>query len=440
MKKHDILLRLLSLVLAFVLWAFVMNEDNPERKPWFDEIPVTVSGESKLLEEHGLSIIEMSADTVSVRLRGPNNEVTDKSLKQRITAAIDVSKLDKAGEYDLPVVPAVNRSGIDTLGTNPATIRVRVDKVTTRTVPVRVEVVGTPADACRAGTPVPITTEVTIEGPEADLMEVAYAYTTINADGKEATFTADCQLTLYNDAGAPITGTQVSSQTQTVKVRLPIYPIETIPLTVTLKDGGTVKADKATVRIEPESIKVIGDQKTIAEMKELNLGEIDLGSVKTDAPIEMEIQLPDKVRLDEGQPSTAKVTVSVDGVSTRKVQVTRFVPTDTAADQTAFAVSVSTQHVEIELRGSENALAEVDANSFSIGLTFDSASLGAGIHSVKGMVVATGLPAGVTLVEEDVQVMIEITAAQAGESDAAGGQTDDAPPDASAPEEGGDGT
>ena len=100
-----------------------------------------------------------------------------------------------------------------------------------------------------------------------------------------------------------------------------------------------------------------------------------------------------------------------------------------------------TDSVEIELRGSESALEQVDVGRLSIGLTFDSVSLGTGTHSVRGVVAATGLPAGVTLVEEDVEVEIEITeAAQTPPAQANGGVADaQEPPDAAPAEEGGDG-
>ena len=91
--------------------------------------------------------------------------------------------------------------------------------------------------------------------------------------------------------------------------------------------------------------------------------------------------------------------------------MTKFAPNDTAGESTPYQVNVLTDKVEIELRGSESALDKVDTSSFSIGLTFDSASLGLGRHTVKGVVAATGLPTGVTLVEEDVEVEIEIVSA-----------------------------
>ena len=58
LKKHDISLRLLSLLLSVVLWAVVMDMDNPERPRTFDNIPVRISGETVLQQQTGLSLIE----------------------------------------------------------------------------------------------------------------------------------------------------------------------------------------------------------------------------------------------------------------------------------------------------------------------------------------------------------------------------------------------
>ena len=204
----------------------------------------------------------------------------------------------------------------------------------------------------------------------------------------------------------------MTSQTDTINVRVPVYPVESVKLAVSLTDGDTLKTDQVDVSIDPDTVRLLGDQNILAGLPEINLGAIDLDNVRTGVPIEMEIPLPEGVRLDAGQSATARVTISVkeeESVSTRKVEVTRGMPTDTAHVQTPYTVSVLTDSVEVELRGSESALEQVDLNTLTIGLTFDSVSLGVGTHKVKGLVAATGLPAGVTLVQEDVEVEIQIT-------------------------------
>lgn len=413
MKKHDLWLRLLSLLLAFVLWMVARDVENPPKSNTLRDLPVTVSGADALLEQYGLSVIEC-ASTVDVTVYGPLDEVTNSSLRNKVRVSVDVSEItDGAGEYTLTPEVYISVGGVESRGTTPTRVRVLVDKVTTTTVPVRIETTGTAAEGSRAGTPEPTTTkEVTISGPAAELQEVAYAYGTISVEGKSSTFTGECNIVLYNDAGEPITGTHVTCQTDAITVRVPIYPIESVPLTVSLTNGDTLKQEQVDVDIDPDAVTLIGDQNTLAGITEINLGTIDLDTARTGVAIEMEIPLPEGVRLDSGQPSTAKVTLTVkeeESVSTCSVQVSKFVPTDTAQEETPYTVSVLTESVEIELRGSESALEQVDVNALSVGLTFDSVSLGTGTHKVKGVIAATGLPAGVTLVEEDVEVEIEIT-------------------------------
>lgn len=413
LKKHDILLRLLSVALAVVIWAIVMGAVNPQKNFSYNSIPVTLTGTDALLANTGLSVIEGDGQTVRLTVKGAANTVTT-LRKGQLSIQLDVSSLTEAGEYELPITSnnvSISRAGIEFQSARPGAIKVRVDELETKTVPVRAAISGAPAAEYSAGKPEPTTKNIVVEGPAADVEEVAYAYVTIAADGATGTIRQDCPVTLCNEAGDPIASSYVTTKTQTITVTLPVYRLGTLPLTVTLKDGGTVTADQATVTISPSEVQLIGDQNAIAQMTEINLGEIDLGSVKTDTAIIKTIDLPAGVRLVEGQPSSAEVTVTIDGVDTRHVSVTQFVVTDTADEQQAQRVLVTTQSVEIELRGAKSALDLVDEDSFSIGLTLDSASLGEGVHAVKGMVTATGLPAGVTLVGEDVQVDILIDTA-----------------------------
>ena len=51
--------------------------------------------------------------------------------------------------------------------------------------------------------------------------------------------------------GAAFTSNYITSQTEKIKVSVPIYRVNNIPLTVTLKDGGSLTAESGTVRHRP---------------------------------------------------------------------------------------------------------------------------------------------------------------------------------------------
>ena len=402
LKKHDISLRLLSLLLSVVLWAVVMDMDNPERPRTFDNIPVRISGETVLQQQTGLSLIEGADSTVKITLRGPSKTLGDIKASQ-IAASVDISGLTEANEYDLPVSITVSRSGLEVEYVSPSKVHVRVDKVANKDIPVDVNVTGNPTDGCRAGKPTSPVSTITVQGPAAELANVAKAVAVVDVTGAESTLTnIECPVTLYDKDGTVVTSQHITSKTEKIK------------------DGGKLTAQQVRYSISPESVKVVtSDQASLGDLKELNLGEIDLGSVRTGVPIELSIRdkLPDGVSLDSNQPDKAKVTITVDGIATRKVQVSKFAPNDTSAESTPYSVKVLTGSVEIELRGNESELQEVATDSLSIGLTFDSVSLGVGRHKVKGVAAAIGLPSDVTLVEEDIEVEIEIRENSTGSGD-----------------------
>ena len=381
---------------------------------------------SQLKAATGLELIEGEDTTVTVSLRGQSKSVGEVRVSQ-ITATVDISGLTEANEYDLPVTVSVSKSGVDDQLCHPGTVASASTAWRARSA-VEVNVTGTPDDGYRAGKPTTATKKVTVSGPATDLAQVSKAVAAVDVTGRNSSLADyECRVTLYDQDGAAFTSNYITSQTEKIKVSVPIYRVNNIPLTVTLKDGGSLTQNQVQCVIDPENVEVIAsNQAVLSDIKEINLGEIDLGSVHTGTPISMSIKdkLPSGVSLVSGQPETANVTISVDGVATRKVQVSKFAWNDTAQENTPYTVNVLTKSVEMELRGSESQLKKVDVNNLSIGLTYDSVSLGVGRHTVKGVATTVGLPSGVTLVEEDIEVEIEITDARVSDETITSDKTD----------------
>ena len=103
LKKQDFLLKILSLALSIVLWAVVMDVDNPERNMRFDDVPVRIIGASQLKAATGLELIEGEDTTVTVSLRGQSKSVgevraSQKHAKHGCTCAEYERQSDRDGE------------------------------------------------------------------------------------------------------------------------------------------------------------------------------------------------------------------------------------------------------------------------------------------------------------------------------------------------------
>lgn len=74
MLTKDFTIKLLSLVLAFLLWLYVMGEENPEIPYEINDVPVKLIN-SDTLEKKGLIVLDEKNYTVNVKVRGRRSDV-----------------------------------------------------------------------------------------------------------------------------------------------------------------------------------------------------------------------------------------------------------------------------------------------------------------------------------------------------------------------------
>ena len=94
--KNKILSAALSLVIAFVLWFYVITVVSPGSEDWVYDIPVVLEREATLAENN-LIITGQSTQSISLTLSGARNDL-NKVNRGNITVKVDVSKINEPGE------------------------------------------------------------------------------------------------------------------------------------------------------------------------------------------------------------------------------------------------------------------------------------------------------------------------------------------------------
>ena len=87
---------ILSLVIAFGLWLYVVNNVSKEDDITFNNIPVVREGES-ILNEQNLMITELSTETVSLHLAGSRDDL-NKVDSSNMSVKINLSNIKEPGE------------------------------------------------------------------------------------------------------------------------------------------------------------------------------------------------------------------------------------------------------------------------------------------------------------------------------------------------------
>lgn len=356
---------LLSVLLAIVFWLYVRAEQDPTQTGWFSNVPVELTG-SSVLTKQGLTISGLSSETVNLQIEAPISTLDSlRRNRKELSVVLDVSKCVE-GDNTLNFTPKypsnVNMEGAVTTDREPGTITVTVEKLYTSTFDVEFQLRGKVADGYQAGTAAISPETVVVSGSVEQVSQVAKVMAILEDENLSERFAGDLPLTLMDSEGNVLTDLEVTLDSATAYVVLPVVVIKEIPLTVTFLPGGGATQEDITYKIEPRTIKISGAAEDIQDLTELSLGSIDLSKVMGSNTITRSIELDPSLENVSGITS-ASVSVTVNGLSTRAFEVDNITLSNVPD---GYYVAKETQALMVTIRGDEDDLELVDASQLRI--------------------------------------------------------------------------
>ena len=356
---------LLSIFLALMFWLYIRAEKDPVEDAWIRNIPIQLTG-SSVLASKGLTVAGLSSDKVSTTIQAPASVLSEMS-RRNITAAVDVSRIDEAGEHTLSyniVLPTnVNTDGVVIQEKAPETITVTVEKLYTSTLPVEFRFEGSVAKGYQAGTPTIDPVNVTISGAVEQVNRVARAVVVLEAKDLKEQYTGDLPIRLLDANGDELKDLEVELSSETAYIVYPIVVVKEIPLTVNIiAGGGATQENISEPLIVPSKITVAGTQEDIDHLTEISLGSIDLSKVVGTSNFTFTIDLDPSLENVTGI-TEAKVTVTVSGLETRSFEVGNIKLQNIPR---GYSAKADTEAKTVYVRGTADELAMIDSSQLRI--------------------------------------------------------------------------
>lgn len=351
----------LSIVIACVLWFYVRNVDNPDRKVTISNIPVTFVGED-VLNGNGLMLVQGAKASIDLEVQGKWS-VISRLRRDNITITADLSRIVAEGQnynlaYDISWPNTVSPNNISVLDRDPVYVEVDIARRSTKSVEVRGVFEGSVAVGYQAGEFSFQPATVEISGEEAAVGRVDYAQVTVNRKDLSESVREDMSYVLIGQDGEVISDKGISTSPATVTVSLPVVMVKEVPLTVDFKPGGGVTGVEDThlqYVIEPSSIVLSGGVDDLAAYTSINLGAIDLAKVVGTTSFSFPIPLDQNVENVSGV-EEAVVTATVQGLETTTLETSNIEIINVPEGYTATPV---TQSIKVQVRGTEEALERV---------------------------------------------------------------------------------
>lgn len=346
------------LVLAFLVWLYVMNVDSPLYEETFTAVPVEIVTRAADGTETPLSAISGAGVVTDVKLRG-RKTVMDEYTAGEIHAYIDISGQTETGRGSYPIMIDAP-SGTTVVEYEPREASLYLDRKSTKTVPVTVEVTDyTYSSDCYIGDKIPAISSVIVTGPESELAQVAAAQITLSPGGTvDRTFTGTAAPILLDEQGKEVTSRFLSVNAAQIQATVKVMTAKTVPVTVSFKNG-YFNTSNVSLQIEPAEIRISGEVSNVETVESIEALRIDEQQVdKSSWTRNVTLSLPEGVEVDETSRSVT-VTLTV-ADSMRAVSVVGCpITVMNAPDDLSY--EISSDVLTVSVRGTTDKISEVKA-------------------------------------------------------------------------------
>ena len=370
-KGHNILPKAVSVLLAFVLWFYVMTVESPIHEEVFRNIPVEV-----VLPSGGeLSIYSGYNATVDVTVSGKKSVINQLSA-ENFKATADASSYTQAGKYSIPVNVEIPGE-VSYVDKSISLLSVYLDAKATSVVPVQVKlteyILGEGLELGAESEIEKSSNEVALSGPKSVLDTIETALVVIPCGNVSSSIRASGNVQLLDAYGSVVSNPYVTADVDTVDVRIPVFMTKTVDLKVEFKNK-LLNDSNSDVELSPSSVKVRGAVETVSSLNEYVISTIDEKAL-TSEKLSIPLSLPEGVTCTDGT-EAVDVAIKHVGTTTKTLAISDISVTNPSDLDYELAVNT----VSVTLRGKSADIAELTAEDIT--LTIDLTEVKAGAGSV----------------------------------------------------------
>lgn len=291
--------KLVAVVVALVVWVFVMNEQNPPLEGSFQ-----VALSSRNLAED--MIVLESPATVRVKVRGLRNAIAGAAGKD-FKATVDLKEL-AAGQYNLPVSVSTP-GGYDLVEVMPDKVAIKLDAIRAKGFTVEARLSGPMVGEFVLGQ-VEIQPELaTVTGPQSQLDTVSKVVAPIEIHGRTPVFSQETRLVVLGTDGHEMKNVKLEPTKVIIAGKLEPGTVSRQVEVKTVLSGNLPQGILLRrVFTEPTKIEIKGSKELLDSITAISTEPIPLADISKDITKEVVLQLQSGITAEK---TTVMVRITV---------------------------------------------------------------------------------------------------------------------------------
>jgi len=367
MLKSKTFYKIISVVIAILLWAYVIEVTDPVKKQNINDIPVQLRNVESLADR-GLALSGDAEYTVDVVVQGKRADLS-KITEGDILAEADLFGYS-IGKNSIPIVVTAPK-GISVSEVKPIKINVVIEERVEVIKPIKVAFLGQFEEGVEAGQIATQPEEILVSGAKSEVGAVSHIRAEVPISRLTAeSSTIQTKAFAVNDEGDLVQNVRLSSSYINVTARL--CAVKEVPLYVEIT--GELAPIYELIELDiPDSVKIKGSNKALAEIEGLTGAAIDISEISSTSEIPIEISLPEGVEFASGYENVT-VAISIKPVATKEFTYT--------SDEILLEgiegvqnITITTPHIKVTASGSELVIAGLRKEDLRPYLELDAESL-----------------------------------------------------------------
>ncbi len=271
---NNFTLKMISLLLALVLWMVVTNVENPEQTKTLD-LPVTRVNEEMIREnDKTYEVIEGNSVTITVRAR---QSVLRNLSPDDFEATADFSNLTFTGAIPIQITPLHYSGQVSIINGNNAVMKVVIEELASvnKMVTSRCEGSVISSKALESITVEP--DMIRIEGAKTTIDSIGSVYAVVNISDLDEDTVFTVSPTIYDTSGNVLDSTDLSFSDEKLKVSVKLQETKVVPVKWQINANAAEGYGIQSMDYSPKEVSIAG---SAADLK--NIGEIVLEDYNVD--------------------------------------------------------------------------------------------------------------------------------------------------------------
>lgn len=254
---HNLGWKLLSIVLAALLWLVVINAEDPMETRTFEDIPVTIINEAALTAKDKIPEI-VEGDTVSVVVEA-RRSVCEKLTKADIIAVADFEKISVTDAVPIEVsVDGHSERDVEIIRGMNQMMKLRLEDSVSKDFRVKISTTGHTADGYVIGDMVASPNMITLVGSSTQISRVKEVVLVVDVDRLSSDSRAIGVPIIYDNNGDIVNSSKVTMSTKEVAVTIPVLKTKTVKIEVECYGDPVEGYEVGTVSYQPDMVTVAG--------------------------------------------------------------------------------------------------------------------------------------------------------------------------------------